>query len=228
MTCQQLRSSFAFAISGSVLPHRCDRRKSKTLTEYHYMRRTAFAVVAVIALAACQQMTTEPAAAPDLSIRSLVSNPPPPPIDSGSVGYSEGTNTTFNLRVTYFFNKTANSGWLKFDSEMGDASVDKNAQVRFSSGQFSGKGTITIGDVSIDLTKVSQTSQFGSCESWGSIIGPDIPTSTTDSAPVGCFNLVIGDTAGSRILLTEKCPTIKDAYDPRAVCKSRIITTTGE
>ncbi len=188
------------------------------------MKRIALAVVAVLSLAACQQTITEPTAATNLSIRMFGSNPPPPPIDSGSVGYSEGTSTTrFFLNVTYFFNKTANSGWLKFDSELGDATVDKNAQVRYSNGQFSGKGIITVGDVVIDLSKVSQTSRFSSCESWGTVVGTTDTAPTSDSAPIGCFNLVIGDVAGSRIFLTEKC-TANQIYDPREVCKSRTVT----
>jgi hypothetical protein len=190
------------------------------------MKRIALAVAAVVTLAACQQMTTEPTAATNLSIRTLVSNPPPPPIDSGSVGYSGSTNTNFFLNVTYFFNKTANSGWLKFDSEAGDATVDKNAQVRFSSGQFSGKGIITVGNVTIDLSRVSQSSRFASCAAWGTVVAGDAAT-TSDTAPVGCFNLVIGNADGTSTYLTEKCPISKDAYDPRAVCHTRI-DTAGE
>jgi hypothetical protein len=190
------------------------------------MRRTVLAVLSVIGLAACQQMTTEPSANQTLSIRSVVSNPPPPPIDSGSVGLDGSTNTTFTLNITYFFNKTANTGWIKFDSELGDASVDKNAQIRYSSGLFSGKGTVTIGDVSIDLSRVSQASQFSSCEVWSTVVGTGDTTPTTnDTAPVGCFNIVINNADGTSTYLPEKCPTSKDVYDPRAVCNSRI---TGE
>jgi len=190
------------------------------------MKRIVLAVVAVVGLTACQQMITEPAANSGLSLRMVGDNPPPPPIDSGSVGLADGSTTTFTLSTRYFFNKTANSGWLKFDSELGDVSVDKNAQVRYSQGVFSGKGVITVGDVIIDLSRVSQTSQFSSCESWGTTVGTTDTTPTATAPLVGCFNLVIGDTEGSRIFLTEKCPTSKDIYDPRAVCKSRI--TTGD
>ena len=191
------------------------------------MKRLSLAlIVSAVTLAACKEMVTAPSSSANLSARYFATspdNPPPPDVDTQAVGTSSGTSFTLNVR--YFFNKPANSGWIKFDSEVGDVSVDKNAQIRYSGGVFSGKGIVTVGSLSIDLSRVSQTSQFSSCDPW-SIIGPDAST-TADTAPVGCFNLVIGGVNGSPdIYLTEGCPTNKDVYDPRPVCKTRF--TTGE
>lgn len=128
------------------------------------MRRIAIAVVAVIGLAACQQMTTEPAANSNLSIRMFGSNPPPPPIDSGSVGYSGSTNTGFTLVLTYFMNKPGTNGWLTL-VETGGATGDPDARVSFHDGVVSGKGTWTIptddgGHVVLDLSSLGDGSRF--------------------------------------------------------------------
>ena len=186
------------------------------------MKRLSLAlIVSAVSLVACKEMVTAPGASSDLSARYLVAanpdNPPPPDVDTQSVGSSGGT--TFTLNVRYFFNKVGSSGWIKFDSEAGDVSVDKNAQIRYSQGVFSGKGVVTVGTLAIDLSRVSQTSQFSSCESWSAPIGTGDAVTTADTAPVGCFNLVIGGASGSPdIYLTEGCPTSKDVYDPRKVC----------
>jgi hypothetical protein len=131
----------------------------------------------------------------------------------------------FTLNVRYFFNKVGNSGWLKFDSEEGSATVDKNAQIRYSQGAFTGKGFVTVGGTTLDLSRVSQSSQFSSCEVWSAPIGTTDGVTTADAAPVGCFNLVIPTVGGSDVFLTEKCTTTKGVYDPRAVCRSTDIAT---
>ena len=191
------------------------------------MKRLSLAlIVSAVSLVACKEMVTAPNSSADLSARYAFvgggGNPPPPDVDTQAVGSSGGQ--TFTVGVRYFFNKPANSGWLKFDSEAGDVTVDKNAQVRYSQGVFSGKGIVTVstasGPASFDLSRVSQTSKFSSCESWSAPIGTGDAVTTSDTAPVGCFNLVIGGVSGSPdIYLTEKCGTTKeDIYDPRAVC----------
>lgn len=185
------------------------------------MKRLSLAlVVTAVALAACKETVTAPASSADLSARYFAGNPPPPDVDTQSVGSSGSTSFTLNVR--YFFNKVGNSGWLKFDSDVGDVTVDKNAQVRYSNGIFSGKGVVTVGSLLIDLSHVSQTSKFASCEAWSTPVGTTDAAPTADTAPVGCFNLVIGGVNGSPdIFLTEKCTTNKDVYDPRGVCQTR-------
>ncbi|HEX2722259.1 MAG TPA: hypothetical protein VHM24_05030 [Gemmatimonadaceae bacterium] len=185
------------------------------------MRSLSLAVIAVaVGVVACREVVTAPDSAVDPSLRnysSAPSNPPPPDVDTSVAGQTGGT--TFELRVRYFFNPAGNSGWIKFDSEIGDVTVDKNAQIRYSNGVFSGKGLVTVGDVVIDLTRVSQTSQFSSCKSWTN--PPEPVTPTADTAPVGCFNVVIDGINGTPVYLTEGCPTDKSVYDPRRICYSR-------
>lgn len=180
------------------------------------------AIVAAIGLVACKEIATAPSSTADLSTRfysAASSNPPPPDVDTQAVGSSGGT--TFTLNVRYFFNKPGNSGWLKFESNVPGATVDKNAQIRYSGGVFSGKGIVTVSGVTLDLTRVSQASQFSSCEAWGARTGGSDVVKTGDTAPsVGCFNLVIGKvTGGSDVYLTEKCASTQGVYDPRAVCR---------
>jgi hypothetical protein len=128
------------------------------------MRRIALAVVTVIGLAACQQMTTEPAANPNLSIRMFGSNPPPPPIDSGSVGYDGTTSTRlFFLNLTYFMNKPGTNGWLTLIDGGGNTS-DPDARVSVHNGVVSGKGNWFIaldgGILQLDLGKIDRRSSF--------------------------------------------------------------------
>ncbi|MEO5903984.1 MAG: hypothetical protein ABIQ55_08235, partial [Gemmatimonadaceae bacterium] len=109
-------------------------------------RMPLVAVFAAVSLVACKEIVTAPPSSADLSTRYLGvgnSNPPPPDVDTQAVGTSGGT--TFTLNVRYFFNKTGNSGWLKFESGIGDVTVDQNAQIKYSNGVFSGKGIITVG-----------------------------------------------------------------------------------
>jgi hypothetical protein len=129
------------------------------------MRSIALAVVTVVGLAACQQMTTEPATNSDLSIKMLVSNPPPPPIDSGSVGYTgTSTNRTFFLQLTYFMNKPGTNGWLTLINGDGNTS-DPNARVSVHNGEVTGKGNwfIDLGDgdnLKLDLGSIDGRSSF--------------------------------------------------------------------
>jgi hypothetical protein len=129
------------------------------------MRRIALAVVTVIGLSACQQMTTEPAASSNLSIKMVGDNPPPPPIDSGSVGYTgSGTSITFFLRLTYFINKPGTNGWLTLIDGDGNTS-DPDARVSVHNGIVSGKGTwyVDLGDgdnLKLDLGTIDGRSSF--------------------------------------------------------------------
>ena len=180
------------------------------------MKRLSLAVLVVaVGVAACSEAVMAPQATVDPSVKFAVSNPPPPDVDTGAVG--AGGGTTFTLQVRYFFNKVGNAGWIKFDSELGDVSVDKNAQIRYSNGVFSGKGIVSVAGQTIDLALVSQDSQFSSCEAWSAPTGTDV---LPDAAPVGCFNLIIGSIGNpDEFFLTEGCPTSPDAFDPRAVCR---------
>ncbi len=185
------------------------------------MKRVPLAAIfAAVSLVACKETFTAPSSSADPSVRYYGENPPPPDVDTQAVGSNGSGTFAFTLNVRYFFNKPANSGWLKFDSEQGDATVDKNAQIRYSGGVFSGKGTVTSqSGVVLDLTQVRQTSRFSSCAPW-TTIGTSGAATTSETAPIGCFNLVIGGVDGD-VYLTEKCTSNPDAGDPRDVCKLR-------
>src|SRR5688572_25050844 len=150
------------------------------------MKRISLAVLVLgVTVAACSEVATSPETVnPPLS---FLSNPPPPDVDTMAAGTADGQMHTF--RVRYFFNTVGNAGWLKFDSEQGDVSVDKNAQVRYSQGVFSGKGFLTLtdgaGELVVDLSTVSQTSSFTSCT-----VAETAPSATEDTRPEGgCFSL---------------------------------------
>ena len=179
------------------------------------MKRISLAVLVLgVTVAACNEIATSPETVnPPLSL--AFSNPPPPDVDTMAAGSADGqTYSTF--RVRYFFNTVGNAGWLKFDSEVGDVSVDKNAQVRYSQGVFSGKGFVTIAEsptsqLVIDLSTVTQTSSFTSCSA------PVIaPSATADTRPEGgCFTLSFsgvtrnGVATSSPFVLVPGCTSIR-------------------
>lgn len=131
--------------------------------------------------AACDNSTTSPVAAAPNSSKPLYGgtfgeNPPPPPIDSGSVGLASGQNgafTSVNLKVTYFLNKPENSGWLKFNRDDDPATdIDNSAAIKMTAGVFTGRGIIRItgsgGAFRIDLSKVSfGRTAFETCDPAG-------------------------------------------------------------
>ncbi|MEP6508865.1 MAG: hypothetical protein ABJC63_11620 [Gemmatimonadales bacterium] len=154
---------------------------------------TLTALTLALVSAACQEATTSPQISGVPDLRYSFDNAPPPPIDTGAVGASQDAqSTTYTFQVTYFFNPTGNAGYLKFDKNQdGSTEIDKNAQVNYSQGTFSGKGFVTIAEASgselvIDLSTVTQaSSSFSSCSA------PVItPSSTADTRPEGgCFAL---------------------------------------
>ena len=105
---------------------------------------------------------------------------------------SSTSTTTFQIAVTYFFNKPENSGWLKFKKDQFDTSVDidNSAAIKLTNGVFSGRGTVMIigpdRTLSIDLSKVSYgkegESSFGECS---------ITPTTTDGTRTDCYNVSI-------------------------------------
>ncbi len=152
---------------------------------------TLTALTLALASAACQEATTSPQITGAPELQYAFGNPPPPPIDTGAVGATQDAPSTFyTLQVTYFFNPAGNAGYLKFDkSQDGSTDVDKNAQVRYSQGTFSGKGFVTIAEsggsqLVIDLSTVTPASSFSSCSA------PAAPSATADTRQEGgCFSL---------------------------------------
>lgn len=156
-------------------------------------RTTLTALTLALVSAACQETTTPPQASGVPELRYAYDNPPPPPIDTGAVGATQDAQAGIynTLAVTYFFNPTGNAGYLKFDkNQEGSTEIDKNAQVRYSQGVFSGKGLLTLAETPtsqlvIDLATVRQTSSFSSCSA-----PVTAPSATADTRPEGgCFAL---------------------------------------
>jgi hypothetical protein len=161
------------------------------------MKRFALAAVASLFVVACQDTSTTPMPVgdgPEINTGFVVSNPPPPPIDSGAVGAtseSDGSNfTTLNFSVTYMLNKPENTGWLKFNrSENDDADIDNSAAVKMTNGAFSGKGTILVrADGGAFIINLSQVTFAGS--SFDECTAETAPTATDDGKS-SCFNLVL-------------------------------------
>ena len=132
------------------------------------MRKLIFSSL-ILATVACQESTTPGIAVVNHSASFYQPGTvPPPPLDSGSYSSNEyGTSTRIN--TTYFFNVPGNSGWLTFQkNQAAGTTVDPNARISYSKGEFSGKGTLSYlvggGTVSIDLSSVSQKSTFGNSE----------------------------------------------------------------
>ena len=115
------------------------------------MKRSAIAaLVAVIATVACQEIATSPGD-PDFSVRGRLSNPPPPPIDTGAsvsfggiqqtslvqsrssdlslpskfmlatAGCENRTVQAIVIPVRYLYNTVGNSGWLHVESSEADS-----------------------------------------------------------------------------------------------------------
>ena len=174
-------------------------------------------------LAACANETTSPATADLQPSFRLASNPPPPPIDTGTAP-TGSVQTSF--AVTYFFNPVGSSGFLMFDkTQDGSTEVDKNAQVRLHNGTFSGKGSLSAdvnGDLEgglllVDLASVnSELSRFAGCEQ---AAGEVVPTAAPDDREdTGCFSLTFDgatlDGVPVPFVLEPSCRP----GDPRRVC----------
>ena len=104
-------------------------RQAAADSQENLMRSVALAALtALLTVSACQDLGTNPTANIDATVGRAVDggfsggNPPPPPIDSGSVGLAstqDGSAPTFTVQfsVTYMLNKPENSGWLKFNRD---------------------------------------------------------------------------------------------------------------
>jgi hypothetical protein len=136
-------------------------------------RYALLSLAAVIGAIACQEVATSPEAGTDLTVRYRVSNPPPPPIDTGA-SLSFDASPTFALQsrsisptatgdcdglvpgtgviipVTYLFDPTTNTGYLHPKSSPVDSqSTSANGMIRMRSDKngvqhFDGKGSVTI------------------------------------------------------------------------------------
>lgn len=161
------------------------------------VKRVVLATLAlVIGAAACQDAVTSPQLGSNLSLRYRVSNPPPPPIDASATGsfttssassFSIQASCSFHIPVTYFFDPTANSGYLHFSSNQADmATASSNGMVKYAHGSLSGKGTLEIitdcGLLVIDLSSIQQPPSFIGCRSEFSAASPSGP-------PQVCFHL---------------------------------------
>lgn len=163
------------------------------------VKRVVLATLAlVIGAAACQDAVTSPQLGSNLSLRYRVSNPPPPPIDASATGsfttssassFSVQASTTcsFNIPVTYFFDPTANSGYLHFSSNQPDgATASSNGMVKYAHGSLSGKGTLEViipdcGRLVIDLSSIQQPPSSLGCPL------PEIGGAVTEG--LVCFHL---------------------------------------
>lgn len=133
------------------------------------MRKLILAVAAMTA-AACSDSPSPAVMVAGNPSRDYVapSNPPPPPLDSGSYSSSEyGTSSRIN--ITYFLNRPGTHGWLTFQkSQEAGTLVDRNARISYSKGEVSGTGTLSYlvpqGRVSIDLASVSDRSTFANSD----------------------------------------------------------------
>ncbi len=181
------------------------------------MRRlSAPALALLLGVAACSEVVTSPE---QTGVRSPsygqgVDIPPPPPADfealgevvfgsseaagGGEFGTSALGPFQFELNVTYFFNRTGNSGWLKIKKEQDD-NVDGTGKVNYSQGVFSGSGVIDVtlssGLLTFDLANVSQASTFASCALSSPPPPESAPTAaSTEPRPEGtCFNVIVDD-----------------------------------
>ncbi len=175
-------------------------------------------------LAACSNESTSPASADlDPAYAFFASNPPPPPIDTGTAP-TGSTQTSF--AVKYFFNPVGSSGYLMFDkTQEGSTEIDKNAQVRFHNGTFSGKGSIgadTTGAVAGGLRLVNRASEnrglrhFAGCAPPGAEV--EATAAPDDRPDSGCFSLTFDgatlDGVSIPFLLEPACRQ----DDPRRIC----------
>lgn len=129
-------------------------------------RYSLFAVALVVFASACIDATSPTNTSPLVPTMSAASisgpgNIPPPPIGSFLIG--GGTA----IPVTYFLNPTGNNGFIRFlpnaDYPAG-VSASPNARIMFSQGSFSGRGTLTIGAATIDLSTANFAgSTFSTC-----------------------------------------------------------------
>ena len=177
------------------------------------MKHAPLAVLALaLGIAACNEIATSPQtqSGSDIVARYRLSNPPPPPIDTGATGYFSPNGSTTNLMtsrapsltvsvsglggpsfalspfyfdipVTYFLNKTDNAGFLHFG---GNA---RGGDVKYKKGNLSGKGILSLetggGVLTIDLSSLQQPPSFFGCGS--EVIGE----AATSSGGGVCFGL---------------------------------------
>jgi hypothetical protein len=129
-------------------------------------RYSLFAFALVFLASACNDATSPTSTsqlAPTKATASIAGpgNIPPPPIAS----FLSGDGTA--IPVTYFLNPADNNGFIRFlpnaDYPPG-VSASPNARIMFSQGSFSGRGTLTIGGNTIDLSTANFAgSTFSSC-----------------------------------------------------------------
>lgn len=192
------------------------------------MKRVPLVALAlIIGAVACQEVSapTPSNSSSGPALRFRVSNPPPPPIDTGATGSFSATQQSvpasiqqsspfgmnlsilrsvpsapsfafdqqlysFSLPVVYFFDKTTNSGYLKFGSDPENSVLaPTNGAIKYSKGTFSGKGIVEIqvtgGVLAIDLSSILATSLFGCPPIVPSVSAPGGP-------PAACFHLEFG------------------------------------
>ena len=177
------------------------------------MKPFPIAIVAlVVGVGACQEFATAPQPGNNAAISRSLSNPPPPPIDTGasgsfspdasfSIAQPSGlgprfvvsqTEASFNIPVRYFLNRTDNSGYLHFENDTSaDVYSTSNGSVKYQKGLLSGKGSVTIqmsdgSTLVIDLSSIEQPP--------ASFFGCSAPTTVGDAAPQDtggvCFDLI--------------------------------------
>jgi hypothetical protein len=170
-----------------------------------------FAILVLVGVAACQELATEPQSGTGLMPRGSLSNPPPPPIDTGasgsfspnqtfSVAQSGGftpryvvtqTEDFFTIPVRYFLNTEDTNGYLHFSNDTSaDVLSTANGSVKYQNGLLSGKGSVTLqmadgSTLVIDLSSIEQPP--------ASFFGCSTPLTTAAAAPQDtggvCFHL---------------------------------------
>jgi hypothetical protein len=151
------------------------------------MRKLALAL-SLAALSACHENVTgsDAAARPAADAPSerlyVISEPPPPPTDTGAVAFTSGGTFAFN--TTYLLNKPGTNGYLSFSGAQPEGTTaSPAARVTYHKGEFSGRGTLSFagaqGTVVIDLASVNAASRFASCAEGCFSVGFDRVTLTT-------------------------------------------------
>ncbi len=173
------------------------------------MKRVPLAVLAlVMSAAACQEFATSPQTSAEATVRATLSNPPPPPIDTGASGSFTPTAVTapinpsinaarfgvvgassvfFTVPVRYFFNPPENSGYLHFRNDLN--SNASGGSIKDQKGVLSGNGLLTLqlanGVLSIDLSSVQQPPSFLGC----GVIVPQVAGPPPPASGGVCFYL---------------------------------------
>lgn len=129
-------------------------------------RFSLFAVALLLFVSACTDATspTTTGLLAPTQLSAALSGPgniPPPPIS----GFLDGGG--YAIPVMYFLNPTGNTGFIRFlpnANYPAGVSASPDARIMYSQGSFSGRGTLTIGTATIDLSTASFAgSNFTSC-----------------------------------------------------------------